>query len=199
MKKYIFLIFLLSTFTVGAASFEFKDGTIVKGAIYYDSKNIVSVSNPTPKGIFIKTLDNKIYVHHYPLMNKAYRDNRDGTYTPVTSMGPPLDDGNYDNPSFMPNCAPARINFFYFSKKTQKELYVNFFNLTRHYATSSDKGFANTTALLDAKQTALSIHAHIKGTAYIPKNPNTLAKRKKWQDKVGGELAFSEHVSWHKE
>ena len=199
MKKYIFLIFLLSALKVGGASFEFKDGTIVKGTIYYDCKNLASQSNPTPKGIFIKTLDNKIYVHHYPLINKAYRGNQDGTYTPVTAMGPPLDGGDYDNPSFIPNCAPARINFFYFSKKTQKELYVNFFNLTRHYATSSDKGFANTTALLDAKQTALSIHAHIKGTAYIPKNPNTLAKRKKWQDKVGGELAFSEHVSWQKD
>jgi hypothetical protein len=114
-------------------------------------------------------------------------------------MGPPLDDGNYDNPSFMPNCAPARINFFYFSKKTQKELYINFFNLTRHYATSPRNDTAKTVAFLDAKQTALSIHAHINGTAYIPKNPNTPAKRKKWQDKVQGELAASKYVFWQKD
>lgn len=199
MKKYIFLIFLLSAFTVGAASFEFKDGTIVKGTIYYNCKNLASQSNPTPKGIFIKTLDNKIYVHHYPLINKAYRGNQDGTYTPVTAIGPPLDDGNYDNPSFMPNCTPARINFFYFSKKTQKELYLNFFNLTRHYTTSPDNNPAKYIALSDARQTALSIHSHINGTAYIPKNINSPAKRKKWQDKVEDELGHSKYVSWKKD
>jgi len=205
MKKIIFLVLLFVSFKLWGATFEFIDGTIIKGNIYYDTSNPLSKSNPTVRGIIIKTLDNRIYIHNYPIQNNAnngYIDNGDGTYTPKTPIhipAPPIDDGGHDNPSFIPHCCPARINFFYFSKKTQRELYKNFFNLTRYYATQPNKNAITSIALIDAKQTALSIYNHLNNKVYIPTSPNTPVKRREWQKKVKLHLAYSKKVYWRKD
>tara|TARA_R100000008_G_scaffold86141_1_gene78087 strand:- start:79 stop:684 length:606 start_codon:yes stop_codon:yes gene_type:complete len=133
--KIVIILFWIAT-TINAATFKFKDGTIVKGNIH---ENCVGLGNPTPEGIVLK-VNGKFYVHNYPFKSKIINkiiDHGDGRYTyaeeeePVPAPAPPHSGSM--NPPSLPKCLPARINFIHFSNETLNDLYKYYGNKTRYY------------------------------------------------------------------
>ena len=83
MKKLIIAFFTI--LNLEAATFKFKDGTVVNGNIFNQP---YSLGNASPEGIFL-TVNNKFYVHHYPLRTREkIIDHGNGTYTVVEETVP---------------------------------------------------------------------------------------------------------------
>ena len=59
MKKSIIILILAVNLSL-AATFQFKDGTVVNGEIFEEP---FSIANPSPTGIFLK-VNGKFYLHH---------------------------------------------------------------------------------------------------------------------------------------
>lgn len=91
---------LTLAFPVSAAEILFKDGTKINADLF-DAK---------PEGVVL-LVGGKVYIHHYPVHADAFA---------------PPGKNAYDNPFYFPSCAPTRISFFHFSRKTQDELMARY-------------------------------------------------------------------------
>ena len=58
-----FILALVIVLNLESATFKFKDGTVVNGNIF---ENPHSVGNVSPDGVHL-IVNNKFYVHNYPL------------------------------------------------------------------------------------------------------------------------------------
>ena len=176
---------------VRAYRFGFKDGSVFYGKIYGGDSLAQGVN---PKGLVLETLDNKIYIHHYPAKMvyrpvTDYKGNDLGTYELVPE--PPQEEiVSEPNPIPVPVCAPARIGFMNFDKKTLNGLYNHYSYKTR---TEYDKGYkisGNYNKII-----AKSIY-----NAYNTRTPhnrrNTVAKSQAWKRKIFKEFVGAENVIW---
>ena len=104
MRKIALLLVTITPFftTFSAEKISFRDGTFLEASTYA-SKGF----EPDKDGVIL-TVDNKIYIHHYPCT--------DGSLSVPTFYyhGP--------NPYAMPTCTPSRISFYHFETFTLSEM-----------------------------------------------------------------------------
>ncbi len=185
---YIFLLIVLSSYS---ETFSLKDGTVLKGYIY---ENINCLGNPNNKGVHL-VVNKKIYLHDYPTkVRQKIIDHGNGTYTRVEETiptpAPPvsMSEGfGYEresiNPPFVPQCAPARINFIQFSGPSLVKMHNHF----SARATFFEKRYNKTRSGNDLfykkynKNIASSIHKAYYTTAY---KKNNIELKKKWDAKI---------------
>ncbi len=173
MKKILTALALFVALEVKGATFEFKDGTRVNGTIL-ESPYKLALGDPNTLGIVLK-VNNRIYMHHYPEI--GYRDNGDGTYSPIPTLAPP--DWDDANPKPLPSCVPSRIAFFYFSNRTLKDLYTYYFNRTKYYTKNG-----NHTESKRNKDIALAVYAALYGRSPIRFRKNSKGLHEKWVEDV---------------
>tara|TARA_R110000824_G_scaffold88360_1_gene217266 strand:- start:180 stop:779 length:600 start_codon:yes stop_codon:yes gene_type:complete len=132
MKNIILIFVLLLVFNCGAATFKFKDGTVVSGYVY---ENDLSVGDASVDGILLVS-NSKFYLHNYPVrIKEKIIDHGDGTYTvkeEVTPTPAPPTSGLL-NPHPLPRCLPARINFIQFAPETLNNLYNYYSHKTKYH------------------------------------------------------------------
>ena len=179
--------------------FQFKDGTRFRGKIYNGAGSFTEGINET--GPILQTLDNKIYIHHYPTRNlkqsrhpiTGWIDNGDGTYSepPVEIPSPPTYGHPHTidpNPMFLPSCIPSRISFMQFNRRTLDDLY-NYYSIRAKQDILSGNTFSRN------KDIAWAIHkakfARTKTTSR-----NTPRKSYAWRAKVFKEFRGNQYVKW---
>ncbi len=179
--------------TPKAYRFGFKDGSVFYGKIY---KGDSLARGASAKGLVLETMDNKIYVHHYPakvinhpIMGTVVENGRGG-YDPYTPE-PPVEEIIPDrNPIRIPVCSPVRISFMQFDKPTLNGLYNYYSGKTR---TEYNKGYT-------VSSNANKIIAKEIYKAYNSKTPaskrNTSAKSLAWKRKIFKEFAGTKNVIW---
>jgi hypothetical protein len=191
MKKSIIILILAVNLSL-AATFQFKDGTVVNGEIFEEP---FSIANPSPTGIFLK-VNGKFYLHHYPskvLKKEVIIDHGNGTYTIkeeneiVPTPAPP--EAGEMNPYQLPNCVPARINFIHFSPKTLNDLYKYYFARTAYF-----KKVNNPLEFRNNKNIALGIYKAAYSKKYKLNSPKLSSEWKAKVNKEYGKIPSS--VTW---
>lgn len=191
MKKSIIILILAVNLSL-AATFQFKDGTVVNGEIFEEP---FSIANPSPTGIFLK-VNGKFYLHHYPskvLKKEVIIDHGNGTYTIkeeneiVPTPAPP--EAGEMNPYQLPNCVPARINFIHFSPKTLNDLYKYYFARTTYF-----KKVNNPLEFRNNKNIALGIYKAAYSKKYKLNSPKLSSEWKAKVNKEYGKIPSS--VTW---
>jgi len=195
-----FIIALLIAFNIEAATFKFKDGTIVQGEIF---QRPFSIGNPSPEGLILK-VNKKFYMHHYPsktFSKEVIIDHGNGTYTikNVTENYPapaPPEEGPM-NPHELPICVPARINFIHFAPETLNNLYKYYSYKTKYHKSISDKypnSIDHLLAFKENKDIALSIYKAAYSKKYKNNSPSLSAE---WRLKVIKEYGKkSPKITW---
>jgi len=178
MKKIIAILILSVTLSFGA-TFKFKDGTVVNAQIFEDSN---SIGKPSTSGLILK-VNNKFYLHHYPLKTikkEIVIDHGNGTYTikevkeTIPTPAPPS--VSEMNPYQLPNCVPARINFIHFSPETLNDLYKYYSAKTYYF-----KKYNNSFEFTRNKNIALAIYRAAYTRNYAT---NSVQLTSKWKSRV---------------
>jgi len=185
-----FILALVIVLNLESATFKFKDGTVVNGNIF---ENPHSVGNVSPDGVHL-IVNNKFYVHNYPLKTQEkIIDHGNGTYTMVeetipTPAPPPL--GGL-NPTQLPNCVPARINFIQFEKETLNNLYKYYAHKTKYHKSVIDKypnATAHRVAFQKNKSVAWGIYRAAHQKNFKVNSPELVAA---WNKKIRKEFSFN--------
>jgi hypothetical protein len=188
------ILALIIALNLEAATFKFKDGTVVEGSIFEQPN---SIGNPTSHGILL-IVNNKFYIHNYPLKTtEKIIDHGNGTYTiteeTIPTPAPPrLGD---INPYQLPRCVPARINFIQFAPETLNNLYKHYSHKTKYHKNVIDKhpnAINHALAFKNNKRIAMGIYkaAYTKRFA-----TNSKELSSNWNKKVKEEFSFSP-VTW---
>ena len=109
----IFITQFLSN--IYAESFSFKDGTLIKGNIF-----LAKGFEPDARGVIL-TVDNKLYLHHYPyLRNRSCAPPNFYPYYSGSNPTLPLSNHSitFRGYSTTVKCTPSRISFFNFETFT---------------------------------------------------------------------------------
>ncbi len=170
MKKLICVIVLLiNNAIVFGETFEFKDGTKVKGKILYSKER--DTFNINGKGLHL-IVEGGLYVHDYP-----YTRSISETYVPR----PPSQISM--NPAGLPTCLPTRINFIQFSRHTIRDIVWHYEDELKH---NSNKYSSN-----DVFNMSKAIQALHKAYDWKPRNKyelRTPVDTRAWNYKVQTKL-----------
>ena len=182
----VIALFLSILTNIFGAEFTFKDGTSIKASIYEHP-----LYKTSSKGLLL-TLDNKIYIHHYPSYHKeTFVDN--GLYEEQEEIPAPPSPSMSFNPPFLPRCAPARIDFIYFSSKTLKTLHKQY---SKELEVEKNKKYDyNLNEVMRMKEITSSIKKAYWNKEYKKATANST---RVWQSRVIKEYSGYKNVIWGK-
>ena len=169
--------------------FEFKDGSRFRGKVFNGGMFGANVG-ANADGLILQSLDGRIYVHHYPPVNRrparaynsfaGYTPNGDGTYSPVDQAIPEPPTSRIEiNPTPLPSCIPARISFMQFKRSTLNRLYPS-------YEAAAKRDIANGMSYSINKDITWAIYNAANGRTPIGRHNSPVAAQR-WRGKVVSE------------